>query len=58
MSERGYSMKQTKGRKAGNNNKAKLPEIPKAIKSDGLDVEYSEELADSEDIEAIKLPMR
>ena len=33
-------------------NKQKLPQVPKNLKSDGLDVEYSSELADQEDIEA------
>ncbi|WP_062353184.1 YfhD family protein [Bacillus kwashiorkori] len=30
-----------------------LPQVPKNQKSDGLDVEYSEELADLQDREAI-----
>lgn len=33
-------------------NKQKLPQVPKNLKSDGLDVEYSSELADQEDIVA------
>jgi hypothetical protein len=33
--------------------KSKLPQVPKNMKSDGLDVEYSEELADLQDREAI-----
>ncbi|AXN39576.1 YfhD family protein [Peribacillus butanolivorans] len=34
------------------NNAQKLPQVPKNLKSDGLDVEYSSELADQQDIEA------
>ncbi|PLT33003.1 YfhD family protein [Bacillus sp. V5-8f] len=33
-------------------NKQRLPQVPKNLKRDGLDVEYSSELADHEDIEA------
>ncbi|MGE7767460.1 YfhD family protein [Peribacillus sp. NPDC096540] len=33
-------------------NAQKLPQVPKNLKSDGLDVEYSSELADQQDIEA------
>lgn len=39
------------GRKRGRT--SKLPQVPKMQKSDGLDVEYSEELADVQDREAI-----
>ncbi|RFU68150.1 YfhD family protein [Peribacillus saganii] len=35
-----------------NNNKSSLPQTPKNMKRDGLDVEYSRELADADDIEA------
>ncbi|NHM33317.1 YfhD family protein [Neobacillus terrae] len=38
-----------------NNNsrsKSKLPQVPKDMKSDGRDVEFSRELADQEDLEA------
>ena len=34
------------------NNAQKLPQVTKNPKSDGLDVEYSSELADQQDIEA------
>ncbi|MFJ7682968.1 YfhD family protein [Peribacillus butanolivorans] len=34
------------------NNAQKLPQVPKNLKRDGLDVEYSSELADQQDIEA------
>lgn len=33
-------------------NKQKLPQVPKNEKSDGQDIEFSQELADHEDIEA------
>jgi hypothetical protein len=33
-------------------NKQKLPQVPRNLKHDGIDVEYSAELADHEDIEA------
>ncbi|SER04240.1 YfhD-like protein [Gracilibacillus ureilyticus] len=33
-------------------NKNRLPQTPKNQKSDGIDVEFSEELADAEDREA------
>lgn len=33
-------------------NKATLPQVPKTMKSDGIDEEYSQELADQEDLEA------
>jgi hypothetical protein len=33
-------------------NKQKLPQVPKNLKRDGLDIEFSEELSDHEDIEA------
>lgn len=38
--------------KTRDKNKAKLPQVPKNLKSDGLDVEYSSELADQADLEA------
>ncbi|MGE6258225.1 YfhD family protein [Heyndrickxia sporothermodurans] len=38
--------------KARDKNKAKLPQVPKNLKSDGIDVEYSSELADQADLEA------
>ncbi|MBS4205784.1 YfhD family protein [Lederbergia citrea] len=40
-------------RKARDKNKQKLPQVPKNMKSDGLDVEFSEELADQDDREAM-----
>lgn len=40
------------GQKSRDKNKASLPQVPKNLKSDGIDVEYSRELADHEDLEA------
>lgn len=40
------------GQKSRDKNKASLPQVPKNLKSDGIDVEYSRELADQEDLEA------
>jgi hypothetical protein len=41
------------GRSRGNNkSKSSLPQVPKNLKSDGIDEEYSSELADQEDLEA------
>ena len=40
------------GHKTRDKNKATLPQVPKNMKSDGIDVEYSRELADHEDLEA------
>ncbi|CAH0347639.1 YfhD family protein [Bacillus sp. CECT 9360] len=34
-------------------NKQKLPQVPKDLKRDGLDVEFSADLADHEDLEAM-----
>ncbi|MBS4179124.1 YfhD family protein [Lederbergia citrea] len=39
--------------KARDKNKQKLPQVPKNMKSDGLDVEFSEEMADQDDREAM-----
>jgi hypothetical protein len=33
-------------------NKQTLPQVPKNLKSDGLDIEFSKELADQDDLEA------
>ncbi|MFS0636430.1 YfhD family protein [Mesobacillus foraminis] len=45
------------GRSRGHNNRdkntAKLPQVPKNMKSDGLDVEFDRDLADHEDLEAM-----
>lgn len=34
-------------------NKQKLPQVPKALKRDGHDIEFSADLADHEDLEAM-----
>lgn len=41
------------GHKTRDKNKASLPQVPKNMKSDGLDVEFSRDLADHEDLEAM-----
>lgn len=49
INERGlFSM----GRGQKHKNKGSLPQVPKNLKSDGKDVEYSAELADQGDLEA------
>ncbi|MBH0230993.1 YfhD family protein [Halobacillus yeomjeoni] len=35
-------------------NKSKLPQTPENQKTDGIDVEFSEEIADRDDMEALK----
>ncbi|RAK15564.1 YfhD-like protein [Anoxybacillus vitaminiphilus] len=45
-------MGRSRGQRTRDKNKATLPQVPKNLKSDGLDVEYSQELADHEDLEA------
>ena len=44
-----FFMGRTHGQKS---NKASLPQVPKNLKTDGQDVEYSAELADQADLEA------
>ncbi|EWG13228.1 YfhD family protein [Cytobacillus firmus] len=41
------------GHKTRDKNKASLPQVPKNMKSDGIDVEFNRELADHEDLEAM-----
>ncbi|KON89706.1 hypothetical protein AF332_24785 [Sporosarcina globispora] len=41
------------GHKTRDKNKASLPQVPKNMKSDGIDVEFNRELADQEDLEAM-----
>lgn len=41
-------------RKARDKNKQKLPQVPSNMKSDGLDVEFSQEVADQDDLEAME----
>jgi len=38
--------------KTRDKNKAKLPQVPKNMKRDGIDEEFSIELADQDDLEA------
>ncbi|MBA2872618.1 hypothetical protein HNQ85_002929 [Anoxybacillus calidus] len=45
-------MGRSRGQRTRDKNKTSLPQVPKNLKSDGLDVEYSRELADHEDLEA------
>lgn len=45
-------MGRSHGHKTRDKNKASLPQVPKNLKSDGIDVEYSQELADQADLEA------
>jgi hypothetical protein len=45
-------MGRSHGHKTRDKNKASLPQVPKNMKSDGRDVEYSQELADHADLEA------
>jgi hypothetical protein len=46
------AMGRSHGHKTRDKNKGSLPQVPKNLKSDGIDVEYSQELADQEDLEA------
>ena len=41
------------GHKTRDRNKASLPQVPKNMKSDGIDVEFNRELADQADLEAL-----
>lgn len=41
-------------RKARDKNKQKLPQVPKNMKSDGQDIEFSQELADQDDLKAME----
>lgn len=46
------TMGRSHGHKTRDKNKNSLPQVPKNLKSDGIDEEYSAELADQEDLEA------
>ncbi|MFB6468355.1 YfhD family protein [Cytobacillus sp. Hz8] len=46
-------MGRAQGQKTRDRNKASLPQVPKNLKSDGLDVEFDRDLADHEDLEAM-----
>ncbi|QED46944.1 YfhD family protein [Cytobacillus dafuensis] len=45
-------MGRSRGQRSRDKNKASLPQVPKHMKSDGIDEEFSEELADRDDLEA------
>ncbi len=45
-------MGRSRGQKSRGNNKSSLPQVPKNMKSDGIDVEFSQEVADQADLEA------
>jgi hypothetical protein len=46
-------MGRAQGHKTRDRNKASLPQVPKNLKSDGNDVEYSAEFSDGADLEAL-----
>ncbi|MED3550569.1 YfhD family protein [Cytobacillus praedii] len=45
-------MGRSRGQRSRDKNKASLPQVPQNMKSDGIDEEYSAELADQADLEA------
>lgn len=45
-------MGRSHGHKTRDKNKATLPQVPKNMKSDGVDEEFSQEIADQADLEA------
>ncbi|WNS76627.1 YfhD family protein [Bacillus sp. DTU_2020_1000418_1_SI_GHA_SEK_038] len=45
-------MGRSRGQRSRDKNKASLPQVPKNMKSDGIDEEFSQELADQADLEA------
>lgn len=47
-----FVMGRSRGHGSRDKNKASLPQVPKNLKSDGIDEEYSAELADQADLEA------
>ncbi|MBM4765071.1 YfhD family protein [Bacillus sp. B15-48] len=46
-------MGRSRGNKQRDKNTSTLPQVPKSMKSDGLDVEFARDLADHEDLEAM-----
>ncbi|MDN3017677.1 YfhD family protein [Paenibacillus sp. BSR1-1] len=46
-------MGRSHGHGSRDKNKASLPQVPKNMKSDGQDVEFSKEMADGADLEAL-----
>jgi hypothetical protein len=47
-----FVMGRAQGHKSRGKNKSSLPQVPKNMKTDGIDEEYSAELADQADLEA------
>ncbi|HZG69958.1 MAG TPA: YfhD family protein [Chondromyces sp.] len=45
-------MGRSRGQRTRDKNKQSLPQVPKNMKSDGKDIEFSRELADADDLEA------
>jgi len=45
-------MGRSRGQRSRDKNKATLPQVPQNMKSDGVDEEFSQELADQADLEA------
>jgi hypothetical protein len=45
-------MGRSRGQRSRDKNKASLPQVPQNMKSDGVDQEFSQELADQADLEA------
>lgn len=48
-----FVMGRSRGHNSRDKNKGSLPQVPKNLKSDGQDVEYSAEFADHADLEAM-----
>ena len=46
-------MGRSRGNKSRDKNTAKLPQVPKEMKTDGLDVEFDRDRADHADLEAM-----
>ena len=46
-------MGRARKQKARDKNKQTLPQVPDAMKTDGRDIEFSRELADNDDLEAM-----
>lgn len=47
-----FNLGRSHGHKSRDKNKGSLPQVPKNMKTDGVDQEYSAELADHADLEA------
>jgi len=45
-------MGRSRGQRSRDKNKASLPQVPQNMKSDGIDEEFSADLADQADLEA------